>query len=49
MAHPMGKAAGVIALQQAWKAAIDGLSLEQPTTHYKEFGKSVEKFAKKNS
>ena len=47
MAHPMGTAAGVKALQQAWKAAIDGLSLEEATTHYKEFGKSVEKFGKK--
>ena len=47
MAHPMGAAAGVKALQQAWKAAVDGLSLEGAAKQYKEFGKSVEKFGKK--
>jgi ribulose-bisphosphate carboxylase large chain len=47
MAHPMGAAAGVTALQQAWKAAVDGLSLEQAAKQHKEFGKSVEKFGKK--
>ena len=47
MAHPMGAAAGVNALQQAWKAAVDGLSLEEAATRYEEFGKSVEKFGKK--
>lgn len=47
MAHPMGAAAGVTALQQAWKAAVDGLSLEEAAKQYKEFGQSVEKFGKK--
>lgn len=47
MAHPMGAAAGVIALQQAWKAAVDGLSIEQAARSYPEFAKSVEKFGKK--
>ena len=47
MAHPMGASAGVKALQQAWKAAVDGLSLEEATKQYKEFGQSVEKFGKK--
>jgi ribulose-bisphosphate carboxylase large chain len=46
MAHPMGPAAGVTALQQAWKAAVDGLSLEEAALQYPEFNKSVEKFAK---
>ncbi len=46
MAHPMGAAAGVIALQQAWKAAVDGLSLEEAAKEYKEFGESVKKFSK---
>jgi ribulose-bisphosphate carboxylase large chain len=46
MAHPMGAAAGVIALQQAWKAAVDGLSLEEAAKEYKEFGESVKKFGK---
>jgi ribulose-bisphosphate carboxylase large chain len=47
MAHPLGAAAGVIALQQAWKAAVDGLSLEEAAKEYSEFGKSVEKFGNK--
>jgi ribulose-bisphosphate carboxylase large chain len=46
MAHPMGAAAGVTALQQAWKAAVDGLSLEAAADQYPEFKKSVEKFSK---
>ncbi len=46
MAHPMGAAAGVTALQQAWKAAVDGLSLEEASDQYPEFKKSVEKFGK---
>jgi ribulose-bisphosphate carboxylase large chain len=44
MAHPMGAAAGVKALQQAWKAAVDGLSLEEAGKQYPEFNKSIEKF-----
>lgn len=44
MAHPMGPAAGVVALHQAWEAAVAGYSLEQAAQQYKEFGKSVEKF-----
>ncbi len=47
MAHPMGPAAGVVALQQAWAAAVDGLTLEEAATAYPEFAKSVEKFGKK--
>jgi ribulose-bisphosphate carboxylase large chain len=47
MAHPMGPAAGVIALQQAWKAAVDGLTLEDAVKAYPEFAKSVEKFGGK--
>jgi len=48
MAHPMGAAAGVVALQQAWKAAVDGLQLETAVNMYPEFAKSVEKFGEKN-
>jgi len=44
MAHPMGPAAGVMALQQAWKAAVDGLSSEQAAALYPEFAASVKKF-----
>lgn len=46
MAHPMGAAAGVTALQQAWKAAVDGLQLKDAVETYPEFAKSVEKFGK---
>ena len=46
MAHPMGAGAGVIALKQAWKAAVDGLSLEEATKIYPEFAESVKKFGK---
>jgi ribulose-bisphosphate carboxylase large chain len=44
MAHPMGAAAGVKALQQAWKAAVDGLSLGEAAKLYPEFNGSVKKF-----
>ncbi len=47
MAHPMGAAAGVMALQQAWKAAVDGMSIEEAAALYPEFAKSVEKFGSK--
>jgi len=47
MAHPMGAAAGVTALQQAWKGAVDGLQLEEAVNIYPEFAKSVEKFGGK--
>jgi ribulose-bisphosphate carboxylase large chain len=47
MAHPMGAAAGVTALQQAWKAAVDGLQLEDAVAICPEFAKSVEKFGNK--
>ena len=47
MAHPMGAAAGVTALQLAWKAAVDGLSVEEAASQYKEFAESVKQFGKK--
>jgi ribulose-bisphosphate carboxylase large chain len=47
MAHSMGSAAGVVALQQAWQAAVDGLSVEQAADKYTEFGESVKQFGKK--
>jgi ribulose-bisphosphate carboxylase large chain len=47
MAHPDGPTGGVIALQQAWEGAVNGLSLEQATQQYPEFAKSVEKFGGK--
>ena len=48
MAHPMGVAGGVKALQQAWRAALDGLSLEDAAKQYIEFGASVKKFGTSN-
>ena len=48
MAHPMGIAGGVKALQQAWMAALDGMSLEDAAKQYAEFGASVKKFGTNN-
>jgi ribulose-bisphosphate carboxylase large chain len=47
MAHPTGAAAGVRALQQAWQAAVDGLTVEQAAKQYPEFAESVKKFGDK--
>jgi ribulose-bisphosphate carboxylase large chain len=44
LAHPAGAAAGVRALQQAWRAAVDGLTVEEAARQYPEFGMSVQKF-----
>jgi len=46
MAHPMGPAAGVLALQQAWKGAVDGFTFEQTAARHPEFSTAVEKFGK---
>lgn len=47
MAHPDGPAGGVVALKQAWKAAVEGLTVEEAARQYPEFAKSVEKFGRK--
>ncbi|WMI64870.1 ribulose-bisphosphate carboxylase large subunit family protein [Aestuariibaculum sp. YM273] len=47
MAHPSGPAGGVRALRQAWKSAVNGMTLEQAAQEYKEFGESVLKFGRK--
>ena len=47
IAHPEGPAGGVVALKQAWEAAVDGLSVNEAARKYPEFRKSVEKFGKK--
>jgi ribulose-bisphosphate carboxylase large chain len=47
MAHPDGPGGGVLALQQAWEGAVNGLTLQQAATQYPEFGKSVIKFGGK--
>ncbi|MET0394008.1 MAG: ribulose-bisphosphate carboxylase large subunit family protein [Chitinophagaceae bacterium] len=44
MAHPMGAAAGVNALQQAWQAAVQGWDIAKAAAHYPEFAGSVKKF-----
>jgi ribulose-bisphosphate carboxylase large chain len=44
MAHPLGAAAGVKALQQAWEGAVNGLTLADAAKRYIEFGDSVTKF-----
>ena len=47
MGHPMGAAAGVQALQQAWKGAVEGLTLEETALQYPAFAESVKKFGNK--
>ncbi len=47
MAHPMGAAAGVNALQQAWQGAVEGLTLEETAKQYPAFAESVKKFGNK--
>jgi len=47
MAHPDGPAGGVRALQEAWKAAVEGLSIEEGAKKYPAFARSVEKFGRK--
>lgn len=47
LAHPDGPAAGVIALQQAWEAAVAGLSVTEAARQYPAFARSVEKFGRK--
>ncbi len=42
MAHPMGPAAGVVAIQQAWQAAIDGIDLETYAESHRELHASIE-------
>ena len=47
MAHPDGPAGGVLALQQAWRGAVAGLSIEQIAAQYPEFNNSVRLFGNK--
>lgn len=46
LAHPMGPKGGVIALQNAWKGAVNGLTLEETAKQSPEFAASVKKFSK---
>lgn len=43
-AHPLGPAAGVRAIQHAWQAAVDGLSLEEAAAKSEELRLSIQKF-----
>ncbi|WP_316767328.1 ribulose-bisphosphate carboxylase large subunit family protein [Pedobacter frigiditerrae] len=47
MAHPDGPTGGVLALQQAWQGAVEGLSIEQIAAKHPEFNSSVRLFGKK--
>jgi ribulose-bisphosphate carboxylase large chain len=44
MAHPLGPAAGVRAIQQAWAAAADGIPLDKYAAEHEELRRSLKKF-----
>jgi ribulose-bisphosphate carboxylase large chain len=46
MAHPLGPAAGLQALRQAWDAAIKGIPLAEHARHHAELRATLEKFGK---
>ncbi|MFN3649308.1 MAG: ribulose-bisphosphate carboxylase large subunit family protein [Armatimonadota bacterium] len=45
MAHPDGPGAGLIAIRQAWAAAVEGVPLEEYTRERPELRRQLEKFA----
>jgi len=45
LAHPMGPAAGVRALRQAWEAAVNGIELHEHATAHPELRATIEKFS----
>lgn len=45
LAHPMGPEAGVIALKQAWDAAVEGLTMHEAIAAFPEFAASAAKFS----
>jgi len=47
MAHPGGPTAGVVALRQAWEAAVSGKSLDDYARDHVELRQQIEKFGKK--
>ena len=47
MAHPDGPTGGVLALQQAWQGAVNGLSIDEIAAQHPEFNNSVKLFGKK--
>ena len=44
VAHPAGPASGVLAVQQAWQAAVAGVSLEEYAKDHSELAQSLVKF-----
>ena len=44
MAHPMGPAAGLRGIKQAWEAAAKGIALEEYATEHEELRMTMEKF-----
>ena len=46
MAHPMGPAAGLRALQQAWQAAADGIPIAEYAATHPELKETIAKFGK---
>ncbi|HRK30553.1 MAG TPA: ribulose-bisphosphate carboxylase large subunit family protein [Tepidisphaeraceae bacterium] len=46
MAHPLGPAAGVAALRQAWQAAVSGITLDEHAREHVELRGQLKKFGK---
>ncbi|WP_395018864.1 3-oxo-isoapionate-4-phosphate decarboxylase OiaX [Dongia sp.] len=46
VSHPGGPAAGVVAVQQAWAAAVEGIPLETYAKTHPELRQAIEKFGK---
>ena len=44
VSHPGGPAAGVVAVQQAWQAAVEGIPLDDYARFHPELRQSIEKF-----
>ena len=44
LAHPAGPAAGVIAIRQAWEAAVSGVALETYASGHEELRQSLQFF-----
>jgi len=49
MAHPLGPAAGLRALQQAWQAAVDGVPLEEAARKHPELQATLDTFGKQRA
>jgi ribulose-bisphosphate carboxylase large chain len=49
MAHPLGPAAGVKALQQAWEAAVKGIPLGEHAQRHEELRRTLESFGRRST